>query len=162
MRSSRAVVRLLITIALLALVFVYQRFIAPSKDAAPSPTRTPNEQVAPRPAEMSGDRAIQEAFAARRSGVWVEASGEVDRMLADDREGSRHQRFIVRLRDGHSILFAHNIDLASRVPLQPGSQIRFRGRYEWSERGGTIHWTHHDPDGGSTGGWIEFGGRQYR
>ena len=60
---------------------------------------------------------ILEAFRDRRSGLVVEAAGEVARILDDDLEGSRHQRFVVRLPVGHTVLISHNIDLAPRVPV---------------------------------------------
>lgn len=101
-------------------------------------------------------------YAGHRSGVWVTASGRVARVLADDRRGDRHQRFVLRLADGHTVLVAHNIDLAPRVPLRAGSRVTVRGRYEWNERGGVLHWTHRDPRGRQAGGWIEVDGRRYR
>jgi hypothetical protein len=58
---------------------------------------------------------------------------------------------------------SHNIDLAPRVPrLERGDEVRFRGQYEWNERGGVIHWTHHDPDGRRPGGWLRHDGATYR
>ena len=112
--------------------------------------------------DVAGDGAVQAAFAAQRSGVWLEAQGQVSRVLSDDNEGSRHQRFVLELDDGHSVLVAHNIDLAERVPLARSDLISLRGRYEWNERGGVIHWTHHDPDGRGPGGWVKLGGETYR
>ena len=82
-------------------------------------------------------------------------------MLSDDNEGSRHQRFILRLSTGQTLLVAHNIDLAPRVPLDEGDDITFYGQYEWSEKGGVIHWTHHDPDGRHEEGWLEHRGKRY-
>ena len=105
---------------------------------------------------------VEQAFANRASDVFVELAGEVERVLADDREGSRHQRFIVRLASGHTVLVAHNLDLAERAPLQRGDAVEIRGEYEWNERGGVVHWTHHDPDGRRVGGWIRHRGREYR
>ena len=101
-----------------------------------------------------GDNAVQQAYAARRSGLWLEISGRVNRVLRDDNEGSRHQKFILELDDGHTVMVAHNIDLAERIPVRRGSALAVRGKYEWNDRGGIIHWTHHDPDGRVQGGWI--------
>jgi hypothetical protein len=110
----------------------------------------------------TGDGVVEQAHAERRSGVWVEVDGRVARLLADDNEGSRHQRFILALESGHTVLVAHNIDLAERVPLRQNARLRLRGRYEWNERGGVIHWTHHDPDGSGPGGWVRHGDAIYR
>ncbi len=113
-----------------------------------------------------GDRpytgAVEEAYAERRSGIWVEVNGSIRRRLPDDNTGSRHQRFILQTESGHTVLVAHNLDLADKVPLETGDTVRVRGRYEWNERGGVIHWTHHDPDGNLSGGWVEFRDRRYR
>jgi len=108
-----------------------------------------------------GDQAILDAFADGRSDMLIEASGIVERTLSDDLDGSRHQRFIVTLEDGHTILIAHNIDLSSKIPLQKGDWVDFRGEYEWSEQGGVIHWTHHDPQGKHLDGWIFHKGEFY-
>ncbi|NNF67112.1 MAG: DUF3465 domain-containing protein [Gammaproteobacteria bacterium] len=105
---------------------------------------------------------ILAAFEAQRSDMWIEAGGRVQRTLADDNEGSRHQRFIVSLPNDHTILIAHNIDLAQRVPLKAGDQVSFFGEYEWNDRGGVIHWTHHDPRNKKAGGWIRHKGTTYR
>jgi len=104
---------------------------------------------------QTGGDAVEQAFAAQRSGLWLETSGRVIRVLRDDNEGARHQKFILQLDGGHSVLVAHNIDLAKRIPAREGVSLTVRGRYEWNDRGGVIHWTHHDPDGREPGGWIE-------
>ena len=93
---------------------------------------------------------------------WIEASGLVRRLLPDDSDESRHQRFVLDMRNGQTILVAHNIDLAKRVPLGMGSRIRVRGLYEWNDMGGLVHWTHHDPLGVEDGGFIKYRTRVYR
>jgi len=109
------------------------------------------------------DQALATAFENRRSNVQVRASGHVTRILPDDNSGSRHQRFIVGLASGQTVLVAHNIDLASRIDaLRRGDTVSVNGEYEWNERGGVIHWTHRDPRGAHAGGWIEHQGRTYQ
>ena len=105
---------------------------------------------------------ILTAFQSERSDMWIEAGGRVQRTLTDDSDGSRHQRFIVRLPNDHTILIAHNIDLAQRVPVKPGDLVNFYGEYEWNDRGGVIHWTHHDPGNKRQGGWIRHKDTTYR
>ena len=95
------------------------------------------------------------------TGTWIEGTGLVRRLITDDNDGARHQRFILDLRNGQSLLMAHNIDLAERVPVGLGDRIRFRGMYEWNELGGLVHWTHHDPLGIEDGGYIRYRGRVY-
>jgi hypothetical protein len=85
---------------------------------------------------------------------WVEGHGIVIRLLHDDRQGARHQRFIVDQRNGQTLLVAHNLDIAARVPLGLGDRVQFRGLYEWNDLGGIVHWTHRDPRGEEPGGYI--------
>ena len=122
-----------------------------------SPAGATNEAAA-----EAGPEAVLQAYAARRSDEWLEVSGRVQRTLADDQDGDRHQRFIVEVAPGHTLLVAHNIDLAPRVPLQAGDRVTMRGEYEWTEKGGVLHWTHHDPGGRMAGGWIRLAGKTYR
>ena len=111
----------------------------------------------------SDDRQIGLAFKNRTSNVQVEGAGVVTRILADDRAGSRHQRFVVRLASGQTVLIAHNIDIATRVTaLQEGDRVGFYGEYVWNEKGGMVHWTHHDPDGRHVAGWLKHNGRTYQ
>ena len=108
--------------------------------------------------ESSGIGALYEN---RVSGEMVLFEGEVSRILPDDNDGSRHQRFIVVLPSSHTVLVAHNIDLAPRVPLQIRQPIKVFGQYEWNNKGGVVHWTHKDPRGTHTAGWIEYQGQTY-
>jgi len=114
-------------------------------------------------ARGSDDAAIEHAFANRLDSQQVEGRGTVVRVLADDKDGSRHQRFIVRLDSGRTLLLSHNIDLAPRIDaLRTGDTAAFYGEYEWNPKGGVIHWTHHDPQGRHPAGWIRHGGRIYQ
>jgi hypothetical protein len=106
---------------------------------------------------------VRAAFEQRRSDVQVEGRGIVERILSDDNDGSRHQRFILRLSNRQTLLVAHNIDLAPRVDgLRVGDEVRFYGEYEWNPQGGVIHWTHRDPKGMHPGGWLEHRGKRYQ
>lgn len=105
---------------------------------------------------------MDQLFEDRVSDVMVTVSGTVDRILSDDNFGSRHQRFLVRVRSGRTVLVLHNIDLAVRVPIEIGDRLTLRGEYEWNEKGGAIHWTHHDPRNQRAGGWIEHRGVRYQ
>ena len=106
--------------------------------------------------------AIAAAFENRQSGIQVTGAGVVVRILADDDDGGRHQRFLLELDSGQTLLIAHNIDLAPRIgALRQGDSVSFHGVYEWNDRGGVIHWTHHDPQGQHTPGWLRHNGRTY-
>lgn len=109
------------------------------------------------------DSQIARAFQNRTSNVQVEGEGAVTRILADDLSGGRHQRFIVSLASGQTVLILHNIDIAARIDgLQTGDSVRFYGEYVWNEEGGKVHWTHHDPKGRHVAGWLRHNGRTYQ
>lgn len=112
--------------------------------------------------DTRGEQRVAQLFETRRSGEIVDLAGTVQAVLPDDNDGSRHQRFILRLSTGQTLLVAHNIDLAPRVPAGEGDRIQLRGEYEWNAQGGVLHWTHDDPAGRHVDGWIEFDGQRYR
>jgi hypothetical protein len=116
------------------------------------------------PSISSADEsAIGRAFASGASNIQVEGEGTVTRVLPDDLDGARHQRFIVELASGQTVLIAHNIDIASRIDgLQPGDSVRFSGEYIWNAKGGVVHWTHHDPQGRHAAGWLVHNGQTYQ
>ena len=119
--------------------------------------------VAGTTAVSSGEERILHNYRENISGVWVEADGTVQRMLSDDRQAPRHQRFILTLSSGHTLLVSHNIDLAERIDqLRAGDRVAFRGEYEWNAQGGVLHWTHRDPSGRGPGGWLEHQRRRYQ
>ena len=79
----------------------------------------------------------------------------------------------------HSVLrfLSHPAVDRVRLVIQPGDRDqlgadnRANGKVEGLarcaghaliERGGVLHWTHHDPDGRRPGGWLEHEGRRYR
>jgi hypothetical protein len=120
-------------------------------------------RAGPVAADASGPDLIARAYAQRLSNVQVESSGVIEKVLKDDNNGSRHQRIIVRLVSGQTILIAHNIDLAPRVAdVREGTPISFYGEYEWNNKGGLVHWTHRDPSGRHPTGWIKYAGRVYQ
>ena len=109
------------------------------------------------------DRVLSSAFDERKSGVQAEGNGIVIKILPDDNDGSRHQRFILKLHSGQTLLIAHNIDLAPRLSsLNEGDVVAFNGEYEWNSKGGVIHWTHHDPSGRHVAGWLKYNGQTYQ
>ena len=110
--------------------------------------------------EKTNNGVIEQLFKSRKSGQDVTISAEVIKTLLDDNDGSRHQRFIVK--SGiHSVLIAHNIDIASRVPVGTGDFLEIKGVYEWNEKGGVIHWTHRDLNQKRPGGWIIYNNKKY-
>ncbi len=142
---------------------------APS--SSPRAESTPTSTPVTRPAGKAGtgveqsvaegERAVLAGFKAGRSDFWATVEGEVVKVLPDDDDGDRHQKFLVELSGGHTLLIAHNLDIAPRVPVEEGDRVKLRGEYEYKDKGGVMHWTHHDPGGRKPGGWIELGGKRY-
>ena len=156
--------KLLSTLAALAIIGLAALFDvdlgALQTDGNPTvaPSRTDAREALP----GASTGAVAEAFAARVSDRILTDSGRVIKVLPPDNDGKPHQRFIVEIQPRLTVLVAHNLTLAPRIPnLREGDRIRFKGEYEFSEKGGVVHWTHHDPKGWREGGWIEHRGERY-
>jgi len=109
------------------------------------------------------DLALTNAFNSHASNIQVQGQGIVIKILSDDNDGSRHQRFITRLGSGQTILIAHNIDLAPRLSsLREGDAVEFNGVYEWNSKGGMVHWTHLDPANRHSSGWLKHNGQTFQ
>ncbi len=111
----------------------------------------------------SSDTSLHNAFISGQSDVQVQGSGVVKKVLADDRKGLQHQKFILQTGADHTVLVAHNIDVAPRIPgLKSGDTVGFYGEYEWTRQGGVIHWTHRDTKGRHINGWLKHNGKTYQ
>jgi hypothetical protein len=71
------------------------------------------------------------------------------------------------LHEGLLVRFAHqtdriedNVDITGPIPAHPGDRVTLQGQFECDDR--VIHWTHHDPGGHHTAGFIEVDGRRYQ
>ncbi|HAS4277875.1 TPA: DUF3465 domain-containing protein, partial [Vibrio cholerae] len=79
----------------------------------------------------ANDAVLQQAYQSQQSDLQVQGLGQVVKVLPDDNDGSRHQKFILKLNSGQTLLVAHNIDLAPRIPnLKVGDSVEFYGEYE--------------------------------
>lgn len=108
------------------------------------------------------DEILKIAFETNQTNLQVIGSGAVIRMLPDDLVGDKHQKFILELMSGQTLLISHNIDLAARIDtLQINNTVEFYGEYEWNIDGGVIHWTHDDPAGIHVNGWLFHEGITY-
>jgi len=124
--------------------------LLPHHQNGPPPTETP---VAAQADRLAGNQATRE----------ITGHGTVIRVLPDDTEGARHQRFLLRLASGDTLLVAHNIDIAPRVaPLRIGDVVEYHGEYAWNPKGGVVHWTHRDPSGVHESGWLRHGGQTFQ
>ncbi|ENM5816328.1 DUF3465 domain-containing protein [Vibrio mimicus] len=110
----------------------------------------------------ANDAVLQQAYQSQQRDLQVQGFGQVVKVLPDDNDGSRHQKFILKLNSGQTLLVAHNIDLASRIPnLKIGDSVEFYGEYEWNKKGGVLHWTHKDPQNRHAHGWLKHNGQVY-
>lgn len=115
------------------------------------------------PATHQSQDLIKQAYLNRQNNFQVQSHGVIVKLLTDDNQGSRHQKFIIKISNDLTLLVAHNIDLAPRLnDLREGDRIEFYGVYEYNEKGGVIHWTHHDPAGRHTNGWLKHNGTLYQ
>lgn len=115
------------------------------------------------PASAPADHAATGPAVVQSAPGQVSGTGTVIRVLADDNDGDRHQRFILRLASGKTLLVAHNIDVAPRVsPLREGDTVEYKGEYAWNDKGGVVHWTHHDPTGNHPAGWLKHAGQTFQ
>jgi len=136
-------------VAVVAVLYVGLGQISPTHDLLGVPT--------------PATEAVASAFRDQKSGVQVEGEGIVAKVLPDDNDGSRHQRFILRLTSGQTLLVAHNIDIAPRITfLESGDPVKFKGVYEWNSKGGVVHWTHRDPSGEHQSGWLKHNDETYQ
>ena len=109
------------------------------------------------------DQLLADAYQNQQKDLQVGGKGTVISTLSDDTRGSRHQRFILELSSGQTLLISHNIDIAPRInSLREGDTVEFYGEYEWSPKGGVVHWTHHDPGGHHENGWLKHKGTAYQ
>ncbi|BCK08376.1 putative lipoprotein [Vibrio cholerae] len=110
----------------------------------------------------ANDAVLQQAYKSQQSDIQVQGFGQVVKVLPDDNDGSKHQKFILKLNSGQTLLVAHNIDLAPRIPnLKVGDSVEFYGEYEWNKKGGVLHWTHKDPQNRHAHGWLKHNGQVY-
>lgn len=111
---------------------------------------------------FTSNQTMDSLFKSNANNVQVLVQGKVQKVLADDSIGDKHQRFILELSNGQTLLIAHNIDIAPRVAgITAGASIAVYGEYEWNDQGGVVHWTHHDPGGKHINGWIWFQEAKY-
>ena len=111
------------------------------------------------PEPVADEEPLFTTFKANRQ---AQGNGVVKKVLQDDTEGSRHQKFILEDRAGNTLLVTHNIDLAPRIAgLKEGDRVDFCGEFFTNDQGGGVHWTHKDPDRRHVGGWLRHNGRVY-
>jgi hypothetical protein len=112
-------------------------------------------------AEVDDAQVIQ-AQANQAHKVEVLFSARVKKLLPDDTKGLPHQRFLLELSNGSTVLIAHDTKYAPSVPIQAGDLVTVKGEYIWNKRGGVVHWTHRSDTPRHEGGFIDFQGTKYQ
>lgn len=159
--QNSPIVKKLIAAIIIVLIGLYQAFFQDGttnhSTATPSSTASESTQF------RAQDKPIQDAIAQKRGDVQVFGEGVVVATLKDDTKGSQHQKFILKLASGDTVLVAHNIDLSPRLNgLQKGDTVAFYGEYETNDKGGVVHWTHKDPGKRHVDGWLKWQGKTYQ
>jgi hypothetical protein len=141
------------------LLLVLSTPFSDSKPAVPQLTSTPTKSDS----VLTPVAKIKAYTQNQTSKVTVAVKGTIIKVLNDDNDGARHQKFIIKLSNSQTLMISHNIDIAPRVPgIAVKKDIIIHGEYIWNEQGGLIHWTHHDPSGKHANGWIIFNNKKYQ
>jgi hypothetical protein len=120
------------------------------------------------------DLAIVNAANGRRDVDWVEGTGMivVKDDIPDDRKGSPHQSFIVRLSNGSTMIAVYNLGMEDqlstspnhfcpRIPIRNGDVVTMGGQFLWTDRGAMLHWLHFDPKQNRPDGYVQVNGVDY-
>ncbi len=114
------------------------------------------------PSADTNEREVAAAQNNRASHVQVTCTLPVKRMLRPDDKGEKHEKFLLQLSNGSTILVAHNVSRAPSVPVEAGDIVTVHGEYIWNNKGGVIHWTHASDTPRHEGGYIDFKGQRYQ
>jgi len=157
---ARKILTLIIAALLVFLAWKYGQYGGVSENRPANPPALQEESC---PGAELTDRQTAERLGEGAAHAPVYGHGEVVKILPDDNQGTRHQRFLLRVAPQLVVLVAHNTDIAPRLDsLATGDRLSFCGEYIWNNKGGVLHWTHHDPAGRRPGGWLRSQGKLYR
>ena len=153
----------LILVVIILLLAAYLSFDFKEKQNTRITSSTTQTSVSDTNISVDDQNKIMQAYQQQRSNIQVQAQGIVKAVLPDDNQGLKHQKIILKLENGLTVLIAHNIDLAPRIDgLKKGDQLEFFGEYEYNPKGGVIHWTHHDPQRKHMDGWLKYNRKIYQ
>ncbi len=151
-----------------AITIAARRGWLPNPSSPSSPTTAPTSSAPSSQSQPPAlSRTVRELFNTKRGNAWVETTGRVEKLLPDDTDTSdnsdKHQKFLLLVPGDITVLVAHNISTAPRVPLRQGDTVTLRGEYEYTDKGGTIHFTHRPKYNAraNQAGYIEFQSKRY-
>lgn len=144
-----------------AVIYLWQTYVEQPSVGASSNKQTTNQQQLNH--NTLNNPQLLAAFNNRVAKLQVKGQGIIVKVLKDDLDGSRHQRLLLKVNDKQTVLVAHNIDLAPRIPNpKVGDVVTFYGEYVWNNQGGVIHWTHRDPRAKHADGWLRHNQKIYQ
>lgn len=114
--------------------------------------------------QKAGDAAMVAAVNGRRNINFVEATGMlVVETLPDDRQGLQHQKFVVQLTSGATMLAVYNLDMegCTYIPVKKGDRVAMGGEFKWTSQGALLHWLHYDPSQRRPDGYVQLNGVDY-
>lgn len=100
----------------------------------------------------------------KKDSYYIEITqAKVVKVLEDDQEDIKHQKWLVRLPSNHTLLAIYNIDYYERVPIQEGDEISLAGELGHNDQTGKpfIHWLHLDDTGKRPYGYVKLKGKYY-
>lgn len=96
--------------------------------------------------------------------AWVRFEGTVQsqpHFFYGSRTHCMHEAFEVATKAG-PLEIVDNVSIAPRCPVQRGDAVEICGQMVHDRgRPPIVHWTHHDPEGQRSGGFIRLHGRLY-
>ncbi len=111
---------------------------------------------------VGDDKNLNDAINKHQNVYFLEAASlKVTKLLADDQQGLRHQKFEVVTSQGQKVLCVYNLDQGQRIPLQVGDQVDVGGEFKWTKYGALLHWLHEDSRDKRPDGYVDLEGRRY-
>ncbi|CAN5587272.1 hypothetical protein BH11CYA1_BH11CYA1_24920 [soil metagenome] len=108
------------------------------------------------------DTQIIQAQSQQARKVELTVTAPIEKLLREEDYREPHQRFLLALSNGTSVLVANDLEYGTFAPVQAGNIVRIKGEYIWNERGGVLHWTHKSDEPRHESGYIDFNGMRYQ
>lgn len=108
------------------------------------------------------DAQIIQAQSQQARKVELTVTAPIKKMLREEDYREPHQRFLLILSNGTTVLVANDLQYGTYAPVQAGNVVRIHGEYIWNERGGVLHWTHKSDEPRHESGYIDFNGMRYQ
>ncbi|MDP3509818.1 MAG: DUF3465 domain-containing protein [Candidatus Melainabacteria bacterium] len=108
------------------------------------------------------DAQIIQAQSQQARKVELTVTAPIKKLLREEDYREPHQRFLLILSNGTTVLVANDLQYGTYAPVQEGNVVRIHGEYIWNERGGVLHWTHKSDEPRHESGYIDFNGMRYQ